>query len=303
MQCKLFPRYDPLPIPPSKPPPVDRRQKPGASRSPGNSSRRSPERNRGDGRAEPRKHRQGEVILYGDGASVDRRTLGRVAAEVHGGRVTRDQPPPKPEKQKIHLKQATIEREREQSSSSTGRSRGSREEQAVVRELRERVEGGKRRGRGDDLTIQSREGRRTEYRASPSSSQRSGERSNQQYDSLRGSNTSRTSGSTERRTRQRTREKEGYSRSRSQGPLAREESVGRHGYGGTHREEPWQQKGRPKSWGREEEGRKEGVAPRDFDNISRLRVGTPTQPSSSLQVGKPLIPLMTREVIGQVLPR
>ena len=63
-----------------------------------------------------------------------------MAAEVHRGRATRDQPPPKPEKQKIHLKQATIERERERSSS-TGRSRGSREEQAVVRELRERVEG------------------------------------------------------------------------------------------------------------------------------------------------------------------
>ena len=298
----MFPRYDPLPIPPSKPPPVDRRQKPGASRSPGNSSRRTQERNREEGRAETRKQRQGEVILYGDGASVDRRTLERVTAVVHGGRATRDQPPPKPEKQKIHLKQATIERERERSSS-TGRSRGSREEQAVVRELRERVEGGKRRGKGDDLTIQSREGRRTEYRASPSSSQRSGERNHQQYNSLRGSNTSRTSGSTERRTRQRTSEREGYSRSRSQGPLAREESVGRHSYGGTHRDEPWQQKGRSKSRGREEEARKERVAPRDFDYLSRSRGAPPTQPSRSLQVGKPLTPLMTREVIGQVLPR
>ena len=78
-------------------------------------------------------------------------------------------------------------------------------------------------------------------------------------------NTSRRSGSTERRTRQSTREREGYSRSRSQGPLAREESVGRHGYGGTHGGEPGQQKSR----GRNEEGRRERVATRELEHASR----------------------------------
>ena len=230
-------RFDPLPIPPistnTHPPPIDRKKKP-VTRS--NSRRRTQERGRGQeaGRNSslPAKSRQGDGLPYRESFSGQGRSFDRGMTEVQGGRTTRSQPPPKPQKQKIHLKNASSERrsERRRERSSSGDRRGvSREEQAVVRELREKVRErslqrtpSNRRGRGeDDLTIQSREGRRVqranEYRASPGGSQGSGQRSSQ-YE--RGSNTSKATTSTERRPRPSGWEREeAYQRSQSLGPL------------------------------------------------------------------------------------
>ena len=231
-------RFDPLPIPPSTathPPPIDRRKKPG-QRSPSNGRReeRGDKREgRGGGRNSslPAKHSNerggGEVVVYGSEQRRDGRSLEKVTAEVHKPRAGGSgQPPPKPEKQKIHLKHASTERRpdgsgrRERSRSSQGRPL-SHQEQAVIRELRERVggsggkvskfdDGNKRNqslSRGeryvqtssskrevrndDDLTIQSREGRagqrKTERHVGSNYSQKSDDQSNL-YESLRGSN-------------------------------------------------------------------------------------------------------------------
>ena len=277
-------RFDPLPIPPvstnTHPPPIDRRKKP-AQRSP--SSGRGGQEARARGKAGaagrnsslPAKYgsgERGEVVVYGD-RGAERRTLEKVTAEVHKVRPGA-QPPPKPEKQKIHLKHASNERrpvgsgerrrvgstdrrpvgsadrrpvgsaDRRRERSRSGAQREvSRQEQAVIQELRQKVgatqgkiskfdEGNRRRGyvqqspshRGrndDDLTITSRERgwASQEQRSSGGSaaSQRSGQGSGQ-YESLRGSNVSRggsKAGSSDRRAGSR----EGYSRSHSMGPL------------------------------------------------------------------------------------
>ena len=231
-------RFDPLPIPPSTathPPPIDRRKKPG-QRSPSNGRREERGGDRREGRGGrnsslPAKHsnERGEVVVYGSEQRRDGRSLEKVTAEVHkpraGGSGGGQQPPPKPEKQKIHLKHASTERRpdggrRERSRSSQGRPL-THQEQAVIRELRERVGGsggkvskfdegnkrnlslsrgeryvqtssGKREARNDDdLTIQSREGRagqrKTERHVGSNYSQKSDDQSNL-YESLRGSN-------------------------------------------------------------------------------------------------------------------
>ena len=226
-------RFDPLPIPPSTathPPPIDRRKKPG-QRSPSNGRReeRGEKREGRGGRNSslPGKH-SSEVVVYGSEHRHDGRSLEKVTAEVHkpraGGAGGGQQPPPKPEKQKIHLKHASTERStgrRERSRSSQGRPL-TNQEQAVIRELRERVGGsggkvskfddgnrrnlslsrgeryqqmssGKREARNDDdLTIQSREGRGGQRKGGSNySSQKSDDQSNL-YESLRGSNIPRS---------------------------------------------------------------------------------------------------------------
>ena len=239
-------RFDPLPIPPSTathPPPIDRRKKPG-QRSPSNGRREDRGRDKREGRGGgrnsslPAKHSndRGEVVVYGSEQRRDGRSLEKVTAEVHKPRAGgSNQPPPKPEKQKIHLKHASTERRpdgggrrqveegggrRERSRSSQGRPL-THQEQAVIRELRERVGGGggkvskfddgnkrnlslnrgerygdrtssgKREARNDDdLTIQSREGRagqrKAERHVGSNYSQKSDDQSNL-YESLRGS--------------------------------------------------------------------------------------------------------------------
>ena len=165
-------------------------------------------------------------MVYGSEPRRDNRTLEKVTAEVHKPRAGgSQQPPPKPEKQKIHLKHASAERRPEDERRDRSRSNQGRpltdQEQAVIRELRERVGGsggkvskfddgnkrnlslsrgeryvqgrsGKREARNDDdLTIQSREvrggQRRAEQRVGSNYSPKSDDQSNL-YESLRGSN-------------------------------------------------------------------------------------------------------------------
>ena len=375
-------RFDPLPIPPSTathPPPIDRRKKPAGQRSPSTGRREDHRGEKREGRNSSLPHKQtnkgGEVVVYGSEPRRDNRTLEKVTAEVHKPRAGgSQQPPPKPEKQKIHLKHASVERRPEDGRRDRSRSNQGRpltdQEQAVIRELRERVGGsggkvskfddgnkrnlslsrgeryvqgrsGKREARNDDdLTIQSREGRggqrRAEQRVVGSNySPKSDDQSNL-YESLRGSNIPRPEskgGSSDRRggresryvESRRDRDREGYSRSRSLGPLqgrtesperssiqrtrsraaAQEEQ--RYGRGSSQQRRADQlERTRSKSRGRREVRDGTGRSGEDVGLRSRSRGRSPQRSSNyerQQRGAKPPSPEEAQALIDKMLPR
>jgi hypothetical protein len=152
-------RFDPLPIPPTSkthPPPIDRKKKP-TNRSDNTANyktqntlttdRPRPRQTHADRQnfSLPQKYNRsdgghGEVILYEDHNDTIR-TNERVVVDVHkNGDYVRQHPPPKPEKQKIHLKQSSVERNREAGKNNQQRKRDvTSHEHAVIQELKEKV--------------------------------------------------------------------------------------------------------------------------------------------------------------------
>jgi len=153
-------RFDPLPIPPTStkthPPPIDRKKKPAGRND--NSANYKTQNTLTNDRPRPRQTHSdrhnfslpqkynrsdgghGEVILYEDHNDTIR-TNEKVVVDVHkNGDYARQHPPPKPEKQKIHLKQSSIERNREVRKNNQQRKRDvTSQEHAVILELKEKV--------------------------------------------------------------------------------------------------------------------------------------------------------------------
>jgi len=152
-------RFDPLPIPPTSkthPPPIDRKKKPTSRND--NSANYKTQNTLTNDRPRPRQAQtdrqnfslpqkynrsdgvHGEVILYEDHNDTIR-TNEKVVVDVHkNGDYVRQHPPPKPQKQKIHLKQSSIERNREAGKNNQQRKRDvTSQEHAVIQELREKV--------------------------------------------------------------------------------------------------------------------------------------------------------------------
>ena len=113
--------FDPLPSPPSTrthPPPIDRKKKPGAKKDvPGQRSQTMDNDKPRPGtvleakKSFLKKDVSGEVIVYSCRDRSGSRSGGRVTVEVHNSsRNSSCPPPPKPEKQKIHLKHNSTER-------------------------------------------------------------------------------------------------------------------------------------------------------------------------------------------------
>ena len=236
-------RFDPLPPPPTSstqthPPPIDRKKKPAEKKSSYKSaghSRLQDTKTLTNDKPRPTRHKyvkssdrqnfslphekmkngkgNGEVILYEDHEFSN--TMEKVVAEVHkNADYSKQVPPPMPEKQRIHLKNSSIDRNKETSKSFLQRQQKnlSSQEAAVIQELREKVtdKQGKiskfdnRRGRPQ----QKRPGKRSETQSQPrhSSPQR-----NNLYESM-----GAPGAPAERRMKP---NREDYRRSRSMGPL------------------------------------------------------------------------------------
>ena len=236
-------RFDPLPPPPTSstqthPPPIDRKKKPAEKSSSSKYGGRvqdtktltndkprptrpkyvkSADRQNFSLPHEKMKNGKGngEVILYEDHEFSN--TIEKVVADVHkNADYAKQVPPPMPEKQRIHLKNSSIDRSKETSKSFLQRQQKnlSSQEAAVIQELREKVtdKQGKvskfdnRRGRPQ----QRRPGKRTETQSQPRHS--SPQRSNL-YESMGAPGERRSKPS-----------REDYMRSRSMGPLDSRES-------------------------------------------------------------------------------
>ena len=232
-------RFDPLPPPPTSssthPPPIDRKKKPGDKPSSGGARLQDTKTLTND---KPRPTRpkyvksadrqnfslphekikngkgNGEVILYEDHEFSN--TIEKVVADVHKtADYAKQVPPPMPEKQRIHLKNASIDRKKETSKSFLQRQQKSlsSQEAAVIQELREKVTD----KQGKISKFDNRRGRpqkkeRNERNERNERSERS-ERSNL-YESMTADKAHLTPA--ERRIKQ---TREDYRRSRSMGPL------------------------------------------------------------------------------------
>ena len=261
-------RFDPLPPPPTSssthPPPIDRKKKPGDKPS-SSGSRLQDTKTLTNDKPRPARPKyvkaadrqnfslphekikngkgNAEVILYEDHEFAN--TIEKVVADVHKtADYAKQVPPPMPEKQRIHLKNASIDRKKETSKSFLQRQQKSlsSQEAALIQELRETVTD----KQGKISKFDNRRGRPQQRERRSQGPGERGERSERSersnlYESMTADKVHLTPA--ERRIKQ-TREE--YRRSRSMGPLdsrldSRQRSRSR---GGERQQRPSRDRGR-----------------------------------------------------------